>query len=268
MTDGSQVHDLSSRPAGYSVVVECLAVQQQVVPRSKLKRILGFRPLHPDANAWYSGALGEIHVGRWLRQLDPEWTVLHAVPIGTRGSDIDHVLVGPAGVFTVNTKHHAGGKVWVSPRSLLVNGQKTDHLRNSRYEAKRTSKALTLASGISVDAHPLLVIVASSITVRERPGDVTVLSSNALVRWLNRRKSTLDPAELRQIADAASVHSTWTKAAGKPVKEAHMITFAALRKEVDQARVRRLLWALLGIVLFAVALIQIVPEWITHSLGS
>lgn len=260
---------MGARPAGYSVVLECLTLQQQAVPRSKLKRILGFRPLHPDANPWYSGALGEIQVGELLDQLGLEWTVLHAVPIGTRGSDIDHVIIGAPGVFTINTKHHSGAKVWVSPRSLLVNGQKTDHLRNSRYEAKRTSKVLTLATGLSVAAHPLLVIVgAASITIRERPDDVTVLSSNALVRWLNRQSPSVDPAVLGRIDEAALTHATWTKVPDAPVDAAHMDTFTALREEVDQARFRRLAWTVLGLVLFVVAAFQLVPGWVSSALGS
>lgn len=260
---------LASRPAGYSVVLECLTLQAQAVPRSRLKRILGFRPLHPDANPWYSGALGEIHVGKWLDQLGPEWTVLHAVSVGIRGSDIDHVVLGPAGVFTINTKHHAGAKVWVSPRTLLVNGQKTDHLRNSRHEAKRASKVLTLATGLSVTAHPLLVIVgAASITIRESPDDVTILSSTRLVRWLNRRKPTHDAATLERIVEAASRSTNWTKVTDAPIDAAHMTTFAALREEVDQSRVRRLAWTVAGMLLFVVAVFQLVPGWVSDALGS
>ena len=43
---------------------------------------------------------------------------------------------------------------------------------------------------------------------------------------------------------------------------------AALRKEVDQARVRRLAWAALGMALFVVAVFQLVPGWIANALGS
>ena len=105
---------LGPRPAGYSVVLECLSLQGQAISRSKLKRILGFQPLHPDAINWFTGAIGKIQVGRLLNQLGLEWTVLHAVPVGIRGSDIDHVLIGPVGVFPVKTKHHAAARVRAS----------------------------------------------------------------------------------------------------------------------------------------------------------
>ncbi len=95
---------LENRPAGYSVVLECLARQQLAVPRSKLKRILGFPPLHPDAWPWFAGAVGEMQVGRILAKLGEEWTVLHAVPVGEGRTDIDHVVIGPAGLFTINNE--------------------------------------------------------------------------------------------------------------------------------------------------------------------
>ena len=259
---------LGPRPAGYSVVLECLSLQEQAIPRSKLKRILGFQPLHPDAINWFTGAIGEIQVGRLLNQLGPEWTVLHAVPVGIRGSDIDHVLIGPVGVFTVNTKHHAGARVWVSPRSILVSGQKVDHLRNSRHEAARASKLLTLATGESVTAHPLLVIFgAARVTIRQSPVDVTVLTSAQLVRWLRGRRRILDGASVEQLAAAASKPSTWSKVPDVVVDAAQMVTFADLRKQVDQARVRRLGWTALAMLAFIAAVVQVAPVLVSGMFG-
>lgn len=72
--------------------------------------------------------------------------MLHSVPVGTGASDLDHVVIGPAGVFTINTKHHRGQNVWVGAKRILVNGQRTDHLRNAAHEAKRASKLLVCRS--------------------------------------------------------------------------------------------------------------------------
>lgn len=94
--------------------------------------------VHTDERAWRIGADGEAHVGAQLEKLarkDPRWRVLHAVPVGERGSDIDHVVIGPAGVFTINTKNHPGAKVWVGKDQLRVNGHTQPYIRNSRFEA-------------------------------------------------------------------------------------------------------------------------------------
>jgi hypothetical protein len=48
-----------------------------------------------DERAWRVGAGGEETVGAKLEKLHAHgWRVLHAVPVGTRGGDIDHVLIG------------------------------------------------------------------------------------------------------------------------------------------------------------------------------
>src|SRR5690606_2622889 len=50
-----------------------------------------------------------------------QWRFLHAVPIGERGVDIDHVAIGPAGVFPVNAEHHPHASVWVGGHVFMVN---------------------------------------------------------------------------------------------------------------------------------------------------
>src|ERR1035438_101298 len=53
------------------------------------------------------GATGEEQVGGLLDQLsDREWRVIHDASLG-RGN-MDHIAIGPPGVFTVETKSHPG----------------------------------------------------------------------------------------------------------------------------------------------------------------
>ena len=65
---------------------------------------------------------------------------LHAVNVGTQGSDIDHVVIGPGGVYTLNTKTHRGHRVTVYERAIFVDGYKQPYLRNSRHEAERAAR--------------------------------------------------------------------------------------------------------------------------------
>jgi hypothetical protein len=53
------------------------------------------------------GASAEEHVGWLLDALPaPQWRVVHDAPTGH--GNIDHVVIGPAGVFTIETKSHPG----------------------------------------------------------------------------------------------------------------------------------------------------------------
>ncbi|WP_366889345.1 nuclease-related domain-containing protein [Pseudonocardia sp.] len=67
--------------------------------------------------SWRVGADGEFAVAEllvelnpvslipWPRRKPPAWRVLHSVPVGDGRTDIDHVLIGPPGVVTINTEH-------------------------------------------------------------------------------------------------------------------------------------------------------------------
>ncbi|MGR0221341.1 nuclease-related domain-containing protein [Agromyces sp. ZXT2-6] len=233
------------RPAA-SVIAECVRVQATVPPNTAVQRFFGVSPLGRDAEPWYLGALGELEVARRLAALGPNWYVLHSVPVGAGSSDLDHVAIGPAGVFTINTKHHRGQHVWVGAKRILVGGQRTDHLRNARYEAKRTSKLLSGAARTLVDVTPIIAVVgAKRMTVRERPADLVVLREFELVRWLRRRPVTLSPEQVRHLAAVAAQPTAWQRMPeAEPIDQA---AFDRLHIAVCRARRRRQGWVILVI---------------------
>lgn len=96
---------------------------------------------------WRIGADGEQAVAEQLARTGAQWRILHAVPVGNRGSDIDHVVIGPGGVFTVNAKNHPKAAVWVGGDTMMVNGHRVPYVRNSRFEAKRASRLLADRAG-------------------------------------------------------------------------------------------------------------------------
>jgi hypothetical protein len=264
----TMVLDLRSRPAGYEVIRACLGVQRQTPPRGTLARLFGISPIRDTDASWFTGALGEIRVGQLLARLGPEWTVLHSIPTGDRGSDIDHLLIGPPGVFTINTKHHRRKKIWVSEHQLRVAGQKTDHLRNALHEAERATRIL------ATPVTPLLVIVAArEITFRgskvSRPDVLTDLN---LLRDLKRRKHTLSPEQIKSIVDVAARPVTWSVRQSPAPEHALLQDFAALEAEEERARRIRLGWLGLAHVALAIAagwvVLRVLPgalsQFLTH----
>ena len=237
---------VNERVAGHAVMEKLLADRQGMPPRSFMGRVFGADPLTRDNYPWYKGALGEIAVGEILERLGPGWTVLHAVPVGAGASDIDHVLIGPGGVFTLNTKNHAGQSVWVAGRTLMVSGKKQRHLYNASHEAARAAKLLTRGVKAAVEVTGVVVVVApKSMTVRERPSEVAVVTDRQLLRWLSDRPNVLTPRQAAAISAAAAQPGTWhrnTPAAVDPALLQH--EFARLRFLVDSARRRRAGWLL------------------------
>jgi hypothetical protein len=244
--DIAQPVGLGERIAGQAVIEKLLADREGVPPRSFLGRVFGADPLRPDNYPWYKGAVGEIAVGRLLERLGPEWAVLHAVPVGAGTSDIDHVLIGPAGVFTLNTKNHAGQPVWVAGRTLLVAGKKQRHLYNASHEAARAAKLLARSLNQPVEVTGVVVVVnPKSMTVRAKPSGAAVVTNRQLLRWLSGRPSVLTPPQVAVITAAAVRPGTWHRNPPATVDpESLHFEFARLRTLVDSARRRRAGWIL------------------------
>jgi hypothetical protein len=243
----SRAGDISidRRLAGHAATVQLLAEQALVPPRSRIARMVGFSPLSHDTQVLYRGVVGEIEVGEALARLDPEWVVLHALPVDEGDADIDHLVIGPCGVFIVATKNHTGQSVWASQRTLMVGGVRFPHIRNMEYEMGRAERMLSAGAGRPVEVSGILAIVApKSLVVRERHRDVAVVPSTQLVPWLLRRRRTLTADEIGKIGDAAALASTWYQGEETPNEpEAVRLRFEALRSAVRRAWRVQLTWA-------------------------
>lgn len=145
------------------------------------------RVLEPEIGRWTRGAQGERKVGAVLDGLGPEWHVLHDVALG-RGN-IDHVLVGPGGAFTIETKAHRG----------RISIDRIDpHMVSQAYAEK---KLLETVSGLRVE--PLLVFseayLVGSVPAHRR--GVTVLPARMLSGYLERRRPVFTSAEAGEVGE-------------------------------------------------------------------
>jgi Nuclease-related domain len=172
--------------------------------------LLGMRS---EARAFAIGARGERTIGRkldrWAGRHD--WHVLHAVPVGRRGTDIDHVVIAAFGVVTINTKV-TGSNVWVGEYGMTVGGTRVDYVRKSRSEATRARRLLRreLAGEVPVQSAIVFVGARRFSIARGGPADVVVLpSARALYRWLRRQPQGLDADRVQAIYQAARRPATW-----------------------------------------------------------
>ncbi|MGO4103388.1 nuclease-related domain-containing protein [Leifsonia sp. YAF41] len=249
--------------AAQAVVEELLRHQSETPQRTAFGRFFGYSPLGDDSASWYLGAQGEIVVGAILDAMPPDWAVFHALPVGTKGADIDHLVIGPGGIFTINTKHHNGKAVWVAGRTLMVSGQKQQYIRNAEFEAKRVSKMLTERMPQLAPAQPVLALVnPKSLSIKKQPENVKVLTAGGLWRWLLARPTVMSADEVHELAAVFDDPGTWAMAALPPTENA-LEHFKALELEVRSARVRRTLWKLLGLAAVTVAAMLLGPPLIT-----
>jgi Nuclease-related domain len=202
--------DLARNAPGASASAQARALRREHPLLTGAAAMLGIRT---SARQFAAGARGERTVGRQLNRWATRhgWYVLHAVPVGQRGADIDHVVIGPFGVVTVNTKT-TGTAVWAGEYGLTIGGKSVDYLRKSRHEADRAGRLLHRATGLEVPVQPAIVFVgAPKVTVRGGgPAGVAVLPTpQALHRWLRRQPPALQPDQVEAIYEAARRPASW-----------------------------------------------------------
>lgn len=143
------------------------------------------RTASPIIQRWGRGAAGEELVGAALDGLGERgWFALHDVQLG-RGN-IDHLLLGPAGLFTIETKSHRG-----RIRAAAIDSRM---LKQAYAEAKLIERI----TGLRTD--PLLVFSNAYLTpaVTRRDG-VVILPARMLARHLRRRGATMPPERVNDV---------------------------------------------------------------------
>ena len=130
------------------------------------------------------GALAEEHVGGLLDQLPRDrWRVIHDATLG-RGN-VDHVVIGPPGVFTIETKSHPG-----PVRAGRVHGA-------TIAQAQAQGKAIGWVTGTEVQ--PLIVFSRAWV---DRPGarrkGVRVLPARMLLGYLERGQTRFSSSDVDQ----------------------------------------------------------------------
>ena len=201
---------LSNLPATQIAPQVAAAHASGEVPTAWRRRLLGKHAY----SSWERGAIGERLVAAKLHELhryDGRWGYLNSIPVGDQ-ADIDHFVAGPGGVFTINAKHHAGCSVWVGGNTVMVNGVRQPHVRNSRHEAERAARLLTRAVGARIRVTGLVVPVEHrSLTVKEQPGDVVIVPERDLIHFLRAQGDVLQREQVERIFAYARQPSTWAR---------------------------------------------------------
>ncbi|CAM3198902.1 nuclease-related domain-containing protein [Stackebrandtia soli] len=167
----------------------------------------------PDTS-WRVGAAGERIVGRRLNKLERHgWRILHNVDL-PGGGDVDHLLIGPGGIWTVNTKHLRLAWVTAADDALYVRGRRKEYPEAARREATRVAEVLRRTLDRTVSVSPMIVVHGHSRLHgwwRRRPMGVVVLPSWAVRLRLRWHRRVLSPVDVDEIYSHARWSGTWRK---------------------------------------------------------
>lgn len=153
---------------------------------------------------WQDGAIGEQWTAKSLRPLEARgWVVLHDLP-GDRGN-LDHVVVGPGGVFLLDSKRWRGSTTVsgdivtvrrVEDPDLFYRLDGVGHLKGL---AREVHDRLRAESRVSVWVEPVFV-VWGAFPQRVAGETCKFVHGDHLASWLEEQPKRIDASRVDQVA--------------------------------------------------------------------
>ncbi|WP_433431634.1 nuclease-related domain-containing protein [Nonomuraea sp. CA-141351] len=164
---------------------------------------------HSSVPAWRRTSVAERRTEAQLRKLERSgYRTLHARAIPNSEAQIDHLVVGPTGVYAVDSeKWDKRLPVRVQMGKKLFHGpfDKKARLTEAKWEASQASELITKSFGREVAVVPSLAIYGPPVpwkimTIR----GVDVYQGDRARKWITKRERALTDGEIDRIYDIAA----------------------------------------------------------------
>lgn len=151
-----------------------------------------------STEAWAKGAAGERRTAADLARLPAEFTVLHDLRMPGSRANIDHLVIGPTGVFTVETKSYAKA-VQIKGKRATTGGRSMDAAI-----AQAHRQAETMGAVLGREVRPVICVQDGPLELgwRSRPtvAGVRFTTGKRLVRVLTEGPTILDAATIESLS--------------------------------------------------------------------
>jgi hypothetical protein len=168
--------------------------------------------IKPQLDQLAQGFRGERRVGRMLEELRAAgYEVFHDIP--GEGFNVDHALIGPGGVFAIETKTWSlpdgkRGNIEYDGERILVDGHKPDRcpVTQAAAVADHLRDLLQRMTDRKVSVRPVVLFPGWYISKQPKQARVWVLNPKALSAFLKNEPAVLSRDDIKLFADRMEVH--------------------------------------------------------------
>ena len=150
---------------------------------------------HSEGRSWMKGDEGEKLVSLYLEDLPRGYFTFNDVTIPGGKGNFDHIVIGPTGIFLIETKNYSGffkiyGDDWYSRSS----GQKMKRNPGNqvRLNALDLSKFLNKKLGRKMWVTGVVTLINSNFKVINRPKYYSVVGAGDLIQFILKNDNKID----------------------------------------------------------------------------
>jgi hypothetical protein len=144
------------------------------------------------------GAKAEEKVAVRLADLPDGYHGFHDIDF--KGFNVDHVVVGPAGIFLIETKSHRG-RIDADGDTLLLNGHppEKNFLNQTWSQKKDLEEFLWKQTSMHWKVHPVLCFTSAFVRTRKPVKGITVASMEYLNKFLLSQPEVMKEEEIAHL---------------------------------------------------------------------
>lgn len=148
------------------------------------------------------GYKGEINVAKILDELPKDFKVIHDINVDDK-FNIDHLVIGPTGIFTIETKNHIG-RITNSGDTLLINNKlfEKDIIKQAISESYYIKEKIKNSLNLNVYVKPVIVFANPKTYVEsDEVKGVKTISIRMLKKYLITQTIKFNILEIQKIYD-------------------------------------------------------------------
>jgi hypothetical protein len=153
---------------------------------------------------WSKGAKGEKIVAKKLKKLPKKYTAIRDVKIPNLGGDIDHVVVGPTGIYVIETKNYKPTYILDEDCWYHTSGRKSPQnpAKQVKLQASKLNDFLVRKLGKKLKKttiNPVISPINHNLILKKDIKSYEIVFPEDLVSYLSHQRKILSSKEVKEI---------------------------------------------------------------------
>jgi len=166
-----------------------------------------------EGRSWMKGDEGEKLVSLYLEDLPGGYFVFNDVKIPGGKGNFDHIVIGPGGIFLIETKNYSGfykidGDNWYLSRGNNKRLLKRNPSRQAKVNALDLANFLKKELGTKYWVNAVVTLVKNNFSVVERPNNYYVIGAKDLTKFILKFQTKFDKKTANSIVNLMQDYST------------------------------------------------------------
>ena len=170
-----------------------------------------------NSRRWMKGSKGEKLVAKYLKKLSKEYYVFNDVTLPVKRGNIDHIVVGPNGIFAIETKNISGLFIIDDDEWYYKSHYEVQKAESQPGKQIKNNVVILLdylnSNGVNTKKFWINSIVAlnnPNIIIEETPKHYDIVQPSEITKFITNTNKTLNRHTLKTIVNLLEPYSRFS----------------------------------------------------------